>query len=204
MKLLLTLTLLFPLLASAQNIKSLVGFQSVPWGSPMGAVKAKFPQAKEVDLCKAFDKVESSGKSMRQRLKEEDSNCVHLNIENYNVSGSVSYDLSFYFNQAGRIEQVNLSKYFRQEDNPGYLTDCTALFDRTDSLLAINYGTGITPRNSNEMQSGYKNIAAKLWIPMPTEIVLKRQWGHNFLVDANKPDLCQVNVIYSKRVVDKL
>jgi hypothetical protein len=141
---------------------------------------------------------------MRQRFQEEDSNCVHLYVGNYSVSAGVNYDLSFYFNQAGRLEQVYLSKYFRQEDNAAYLSDCTSIFDRTNSLLTINYGYGVDPINANEMKSSYRNIAAKLWVPMPTEIILKRQWGFILSVDENKPDLCQVHILYSKRGVDKL
>jgi len=202
------LLLLTPLAASAQAQKPLIGFQGLPWGSSMATVKAKFPQAKELDYCKAFDGVKGSnktdGKSMRQRFQEEDSNCVHLYVGNYSVSTGVNYDLAFYFTQAGRLEQVYLSKYFRQEDNAGYLSDCTSMFDRTNSLLTINYGYGVDPKNANEMKSSYRNISAKLWVPMPTEIILKRQWGFILSMDENKPDLCQVDVLYSKRGVDKL
>jgi hypothetical protein len=204
MKLFLTLALLLPLVSNAQNIKSLVGFQGIPWGSSMAAVKAKFPQAKEIDLCKELDKIQDGSKTIRQQYREEDTSCAHLLVENYTVSGGVNYDLAFYFTYAGRIDQVNLSKYFRQRENPEYLTECAALFERTNNLLGINYGNGMTPANINEMKSSYRNIAAMLWIPMPTEIVLKRQWGHILLVDANRPDLCQVSISYSKRGVDKL
>ena len=200
--------MLMPALSIAQTLKSLVGFQGIPWGSSMGAVKAKFPQAKEIDYCKPFDSLKggsrTDGKSMRQRFQEEDSNCVHLYIGNYSVSAGVNYDLSFYFTQAGRLEQVYLSKYFRQEDNAGYLSDCASMFDRTNSLLTINYGYGVDPKNANEMKSSYRNIAVKLWVPMPTEIILKRQWGFALLMDESKPDLCQVDILYSKRGVDKL
>lgn len=170
----------------------------------MAVVKAKFPQAKEVDLCKVFDKLEGTGKSMRQRYKEEDSNCVHLVVENYNVSTGAVYDLAFYFTQAGRLDQANLGKYFKQDGNPGYLTDCTALFDRTNSLLAINYGAGVVPSNTNEFKGVYSNISAKLWVPMPTELILKKQWGLKIATEQNMPDLCEVSVVYSKRGVDKL
>lgn len=170
----------------------------------MGAVKAKFPQAKEIDFCKAFDKLDGSGKAMRQRYKEEDSNCVHLLVENYNVSAGVTYDLAFYFTQAGRLEQANLGKYIRQEGNPGYLSDCTALFDRTNSLLAINYGPGIVPSNANQFKGRYNNIEVKMWVPIPTEIALKKQWGYNYAIEQNVPDFCEISVIYNKRGVDKL
>jgi hypothetical protein len=204
MKLLLTLALLLPMAAHAQLTKSLVGFQGMPWGSTMGAVKAKFPRAKEIDYCKAFDKLQGGGKGMRQRYQEEDTNCVHLLIENYNVSSDVAYDLAFYFNQAGRLEQVNLGKYIKQDGNPGYLTDCTALFDRTNTLLTINYGPGVVPSNINEIKGAYNNVAAKLWVPMPTEIILKRQWGYKFPGEQSFPDFCQISVVYTKRGVDKL
>jgi len=197
-----------PALVNAQTQKSLIGFQGIPWGSSMGAVKAKFPQAKEIDYCKAFDSLKGSsrtdGKSVRQRFQEEDSNCVHLFVENYSVSAGVNYDLAFYFTQAGRLEQAYLSKYFAQENNAGYLYDCTSMFDRTNSLLTINYGYGVDPKNADEMKSGYRNIAAKLWVPMPTEIALKRMWGFIYSIDENKPDLCKVAILYSKRGVDKL
>jgi hypothetical protein len=204
MKLLLSIALLLPMAAHAQLTKSLVGFQGIPWGSSMATVKAKFPQVKEIDFCKPFDKLQDGGKSMRQRFNEEDSNCVHLLIENYNVSTGVNYDLAFYFTRAGRLQQVLLSKYFRQDDNPGYLSECTAMFDRTNTLLTVNYGPGPEPSNINELKNNYSNIAARIWVPMPTEIALHRQWGHNFLADAKKPDICQVSVMYSKRGVDKL
>ncbi len=170
----------------------------------MGTVKAKFPQAKEIDFCKAFDKFQGSGKSVRQRYQEKDSNCVHLLVENYNVSAGVTYDLAFYFTRAGRLEQVYLSKYFKQEDNPGYLSDCTAMFDRTNTLLSVNYGPGSEPGNMNELKDGYSSIAARMWVPVPTEIALHRQWGLNIAREQNMPDLCQVGVMYGKRGVDKL
>ena len=200
--------LVTPALVSAQTQKSLIGFQGIPWGSSMGAVKSKFPQATEIDYCKAFDSLkvdnQTDGKSMRQRFQEEDSNCVHLYVKNYSVSTGVNYDLSFYFTQAGRLEQVNLSKYFKQIDDSNYLSDCKSMYDRTNSLLAINYGYGADPTNASEMKSTYKNIVAKLCVPMPTEIVLKRQWEFKYATDVNMPDLCQVEVLYSKRGVSKL
>lgn len=206
--LIIAVLIMAPSLLNAQTQKSLIGFQGIPWGSSMSAVKSKFPQATEIDYCKAFDglKVDnkSNGKTMRQRFKEEDSNCVHLYVKNYSVSSGVDYDLSFYFTQASRLEQVNLSKYFKQIDNSNYLSDCTSMYDRTNSLLAINYGYGADPTNTNEMKSSYKNIVAKLWVPMPTEIVLKRQWEFKYATDVNMPDLCQVEILYSKRGVSKL
>ena len=204
MKLLLAFALLLPMLSYAQVKNSLVGFQGIPWGSSMSAVKAKVPQVKEIDYCKAFDKFPSGGKTMKQRFQEEDSNCIHLYAENYNVSAGVNYDLAFYFNQAGRLEQVTLSKYFKQEANPGYLSDCSAMYDRTGTLLTINYGNGAEPSNLSQFKSSYNNVTGKLWVPMPTEIFLKKQSGFKLSQEENKSDLCQVEVMYSPRSANKL
>ncbi len=170
----------------------------------MAAVKAKFPQAKEIDYCKIFDDFPGGSKSLRQQYREEDTNCVHLSIENYSVSSGVNYNLAFYFNRAGRIEQVILSKYFGEKDNPSYLTDCTALFDRTNTLLNINYGLGIVPSNASQFKSSYNNVATKIWVPFPTEINLKREWGFKLANSQNMPDLCYISLAYYKRGVDKL
>lgn len=38
--------------SNAQVQKSLIGFQGVPWGSSISAVKSKFPNAVEQDVCR--------------------------------------------------------------------------------------------------------------------------------------------------------
>lgn len=198
--------LLAPALANAQTQKSLIGFQGIPWGSSMASVKAKFPQVKEIDYCKVFDKIapNSGEKTIRQRFKEEDSNCVHLLFEDYIVAPDVNFNLAFYFTRAGALEQVFLSRYFKQEGNSGYLSDCIALFDRTNSLLNINYGLGVNPSNSSEIKRSYDSVVTKIWLPLPTEILLNRNWDIKLSKGNNMPDLCEVNVMYSKRGVAKL
>lgn len=172
--------------------KSLVGFQGIPWGTPLTGVKTKFPNAKVDDICewvKKFNDGDDAG--YRKRAKDANQSCRSLEIEDYNIDG-VSFRAAFTFNNAEKLQRVNIIKTFNSGD---YLKECNVLFSKMTNLLDLRYGShtdGVSP----ESVFPYKTSIINVWLPLPTEIWIASSSGGE-VPYANK---CEVRISYSKRI----
>ena len=191
-----------PLFSIAQTQKSLVGFQGMPWGSSMSAVRSKFPEAKEFNLCKALASDAEWLKKIQTQFKDKDLNCSSLSIDPYAING-VSYKATFSFSNSGKLENVAIFNDYPQADNSKYLTDCDASYKRLSTAVGINYGSSFPISNPND-GTGYSSAEGVIWVLPPTQITVIKSWNFNIAKDLNKPDTCRVAVDYSRRGNSKL
>ena len=188
-----------------QTKKTLIGFQDIPWGSTIQFVKSKFSNAQEVDLCKVMTKglSDEEQKKFRQKLRDRDENCAYLLISNYTVA-NINLSLNFYFNNAGKLDTVQMDKYFLEKDSPEWNYRCSEAYLKIVQLLTINYGTPADVSNISEFKDFYNNIEGKIWLPLPTQISTKRKWGSKFAAEKPQNDLCFMSIDYTKRGESKL
>jgi len=195
------------MLTFGQVQKSLVGFQSIPWGSGTSVVKAKFPNAKEQDFCKLFSATKNNYQELKNKFNEENSGCIQVTDANYNIEGLKFY-AEFRFDPQNKLNEVTLTLSRKQSEVPDYLSECNSAYNRIATLLDTKYGPYITVANLDEFSKSYTTYAAKSWLPMPTEIWVGNFSGDKFLksmsTELNKPesDICKVKVHYSKRISD--
>ena len=80
------LVLIFtPAIAFAQTKQSLIGFQDIPWGAPVEAVRNKFPQIKSYDGCRPEDKERVA--EAKNFFKKNDMSCISYNFDKYSIDG---------------------------------------------------------------------------------------------------------------------
>lgn len=189
----------------AQIQKSLIGFQGTPWGSSIAAVKAKFPNAKEVDFCKLLTGTPNNYQSYKSMMEKTNSNCISLNIENYQIEGMKFY-ADFSFDPQGRLTYVTLTHSNKQAENANYVADCTSVYKRISHLLESRYGEAVIVTNADEVGKEYTSYAVKGWTPLPSEVWVANLSGNKFInriaTELNKPvlDVCKVTINYSRKV----
>ena len=197
--------LLAPALLSAQPQKSLVGFQGIPWGSGIGVVKSKFPNAQEFDFCKSFTDSKSDYEALKSKTKAKNSNCVVIKMENYVIDGVMFY-VQFSFDAQGKLTYVTLTHSRAQSESASYIAECTTAYNRVSALLESRYGEYSNVNNATDFGADYASYAVKAWVPLPSEVWIANLSGDKFLkkmaTEFNKPesDICKVKINYSKKV----
>jgi uncharacterized protein YxeA len=192
-------------LSHAQIQKSLIGFQGTPWGSSIAAVKAKFPNAKESDFCKLMAGTSNNYQSLKKRMADSNSNCISLNIDNYQIEGTKFY-VEFTFDPQGRLTYVTLNYTNKQSENANYVADCTSVYNRITHLLESRYGDAMIVTNADDFGKDYTSYAVKGWSPLPSEVWVANLSGDKFInkiaTELNKPvlDVCKVRINYSRKV----
>ena len=183
-----TLLICFSVPVNAQVEKSLVGFQNIPWGTKLSAIKAKQSNLQVIDMCVDWP----LGK---KAAKESNSSCRRLEDKNYLV-GSTNLELTYSFDFDERLTYVTLN--YQPEklalDELDLLKKCSATFDNLSYLLTTRYGSSFVPSNTSS-QFGYDVSEYQAWIPHPTEIWIAKSTGSP--LKSFHP--CSVKIKYSPR-----
>jgi hypothetical protein len=193
-KILLTIFIIFgQSVVSAQIQKSLVGFQGIPWGTPLSQVKSKFKNAKLFDQCE-------SSEELKSLAKQENRNCKMLNSD-YVVDGTV-FNQTFIFDDLQGLKRVELQRQESNYKNPNYTDElCNQLFTRLEHLLSSRYGVSVGVSNSEPLLFwGRSEYLA--WLPLPTEIFIAKSFESKHPMTKRDPDhkRCEVYISYSPRV----
>jgi len=181
-------TVLFSTSIQAQVEKSLVGFQNIPWGTKLSAIKAKQSNLQVIDMCVDWP-------LGRKAAKESNSSCRRLEDKNYLV-GSTNLELTYSFDFDERLTYVTLNYQPEQLnlDELDLLKKCSATFDNLSYLLTTRYGSSFVPSNSSP-QFGYEVSEYQAWLPSPTEIWIAKSTGSS--IKSFQP--CSVKIKYSPR-----
>jgi hypothetical protein len=190
---LLTSLILIPAIAYSQAKQSLSGFQDIPWGASVEAVRNKFPQIKSYDGCRSDNKDQAEG--IRNFFKKNDISCISYNFDKYIVNG-ISFYVIFSFTLENKLKSVVISKNI--EGNTARVApECQSIFTKMNNLLEIKYGGGTVPKGDADL-FGYKALGfqshdARYWVVGQTQIHLSNSWDHK-----QQPifDYCQVNIDY--------
>jgi len=181
--------LAIPLVANGQTQQSLIGFQDIPWGSSVQALKVKFPQVKLYDACK--NAVGISEKSSKEGFEKLNMNCISYKIEKYSIDG-INFNLVFAFDVSNALNNVTVSKYVSGVDSVS-MPECNNAFVKLNGLLSYKYGPG--QQSSGDLYGfkalGFQNLDAKVWVLGQTQLYLS-----NASSNPKAPDLCWVNLSY--------
>ena len=184
------LLLAIPLVANGQIQQLLIGFQDIPWGSSVQAVKVKFPQVKPYDACK--NAVGISEKSAKEGFEKLNMNCISYSIEKYSID-RFSFNLVFTFDVSNALNDVTVSKYVSGVDSVS-MPECNSAFVKLNDILSYKYGAG--QQSSVDLYGfkalGFQNLEAKVWVLGQTQLYLS-----NASSNPKAPDLCWVNLSYS-------
>ena len=181
-------TLLFSTSTKAQVEKSLVGFQNIPWGTKLSAIKAKQSNLQVIDMCVDWP-------LRKKAAKESNSSCRRLEDKNYLV-GSTNLELTYSFDFDERLAYVTLNYQPEKSTSNEFelLKKCSAAFDNLSYLLTTRYGSSFVPSNSSP-QFGYEVSEYSAWLPLPTEVWIAKSTGSS--IPSFEP--CSVKIKYSPR-----
>ncbi len=193
-KILLIAYLVFGSSASWSQIqKSLVGFQDIPWGTPLKQVNNKFKQLKIIDQC-------DSSSELKNLAKKEDRSCQILTSE-YLVDGTV-FDQTFIFDASQGLKRVELQHAESNNKNPSYTDDlCNQLFSRLEYLLDTRYGPSVGVSNP-EPRLFWSRSEYLAWLPLPSEIFIAKSFESTHPITKRYPEhkSCEVLISYALRV----
>jgi hypothetical protein len=179
--------------ALAQIQKSLIGFQDIPWGTPLKQVKNKFKNLNLIDQC-------DSSTELKSLAKKEDRSCQILTSE-YLVDGTV-FDQTFIFDASQRLKRVELQHAESNHKNPSYSDDlCNQLFSRLEYLLDTRYGPSVGVSNP-EPRLFWSRSEYLAWLPLPSEIFIAKSFESTHPITKRYPEhkSCEVLVSYAPRV----
>jgi hypothetical protein len=190
----------------SQPQKTLIGFQNIPWGSSVDAIKAKFPNAKKGDICKVITSNQADYLQYQKNLSADNVSCSYLYVEKYDIQGD-EYLLSFDLDRQNKLAFVSLTLRRQENVSQNYINECNTAYLKAARLLESRYGEGFVPLNISDFSKDYVHNTALGWTPLPTEIWIANRSGHKLTRDLRGisedksvgKDFCIVKVNYSNR-----
>jgi hypothetical protein len=182
------------------KIKSIRGFQNIPWYSSVTQVKKAISDSIVVNHCdyvgdKKFET------ELRKMAHEDNMSCRSVINYSYYVTG-IKFNLDATFNNKDQLSSINL-KYFpdKDKDIQDSLKNCEDVYSKILSLLEIKYGDSLYVKNGIPA-SGYENFDMRVWVLSPTEIWIRKSWGYK-----NKETIlsssCRTEINYGPRVPEE-
>jgi hypothetical protein len=180
--------------------KSLIGFNDIPWESPINIVQQKLPQSEILDSC--ISENERTSERLRNIFKNEDASCNRLFINKYPISG---FDFNMYadFSSEDKLKSVKLNFHSRKKKDNSSSGECAQVYKQMLSLLEIKYGTSLLVSNKTP-SIGFKNVEMRAWVMLPTVIYLSFSHGKIFSEFSKS---CEVDINYNNQIfrdMDKL
>ena len=180
--------------------KSLIGFNDIPWETPINIVQKKLPQSEILDSCTTED--ERMTERFRNMFKNEDTSCNGLFIKKYPISG-FDFSMSAVFSSEDKLKSVKLNFHSRKKKDDSSSGECAQVYKQILSLLEFKYGASSLVSNATP-SIGFKNVEMRGWVMLPTVIYLSFSHGKIF---SNFSKSCEVDINYNNQLsrdMDKL
>jgi hypothetical protein len=180
--------------------KSLIGFNDIPWESPINIVQQKLPQSEILDSCITGN--ERTSESLRNLFKNEDTSCNRLFINKYPISG-FDFSMSAVFSSEDKLKTVKLNFHSRKKKDDSSFGECAQVYKQMLSLLEFKYGASSLVSNATP-SIGFKNVEMRGWVMLPTVIYLRNSYGKKISEFSLS---CEVEINYNNQIfrdIDKL
>ncbi len=182
------------------NIKSIRGFQNIPWYSSVQQVKKALTNSVVVNQCE-YGGDKKTEAELKRLAREDNSSCIAVINKNYSISGA-KFFLDASFNSKDQLNNVNL-RYFpsKEKEMPDALTECQDVYKRINSLLEIKYGDSFDVKNGGPAL-GFENFEMRVWVLSPTELWVRNSWGEKN-PDSVFSSKCKTEINYGPRISEE-
>jgi hypothetical protein len=183
------------------KLKSIRGFQNIPWYSSVAQVAKGLPNSIIVNQCdSAGDKKTEA--ELRRLAREGNWSCRSVINSNYLISGT-KFFLDTTFNNKDQLTNVSL-RFLpgKDKDAQDAAAECEEIYKKVNSMLEIKYGDSFFVKNGTAAM-GYENFDMRVWVLSPTEIWIRNSWGLKN-PDSLLSSKCRFEINYGPRVSEEL